>query len=76
MNDIPFEIKEAEWTHWTDDFRDYVKCSNCGFGDEGEIYLGDEPVICPCCEAKMKGGSQWITIIYMFLKRQTMKEDT
>ena len=55
-NEIPFEIKEAEWIHWTDDFRDYVKCSNCGFGDEGEIYLGDEPVICPCCEAKMKGG--------------------
>ena len=56
-SDCPLvEIKEAEWTHWTDDFRDYVKCSNCGFGDEGEIYLGDEPVICPCCEAKMKGG--------------------
>ena len=41
------------WIEWTDDFKDYVKCSQCDYGEEGEVYLGEETNYCPHCGAEM-----------------------
>ena len=28
---------KGKWIHWTDDYKDYVTCSCCGYGEEGEV---------------------------------------
>ena len=46
---------KGKWHHYTDDKRDYAECSECGYGDEGEVYLGEETNFCPNCGADMRG---------------------
>lgn len=46
--------KKAEWMHWTDDKKDYVSCSRCGYGEEGEILFNDRTNYCPLCGADMR----------------------
>jgi hypothetical protein len=48
------KIKVGHWIEWTDDIDDYVKCSCCDYGDEGDVKLGDETNYCPHCGAKME----------------------
>lgn len=43
----------AIWEWFTDDRNDYVRCTRCGYGEEGEIKLGDESPYCPNCGAEM-----------------------
>ena len=45
---IPVRIR-GKWIHWTDDICDYVRCSRCDYGDEGEVRLGEESSFCPSC---------------------------
>lgn len=42
-----------KWIHWTDDYKDYASCSECDFGEEGELLLKDITPYCPWCGAKM-----------------------
>ena len=43
------------WVHWTDDRKDYCSCSECGYGDEGEVLLDNRTPFCPVCGTKMAG---------------------
>ena len=47
------EPKIGHWSLWTDDIKDYVQCSVCGYGHEGEIIYGEETPYCPMCGTKM-----------------------
>lgn len=49
---------KGKWIHWTDDYKDYVTCSCCGYGEEGEVLLSDKTPFCPICGADMKGDSE------------------
>jgi rubrerythrin len=44
---------KGEWVHHNDDYNDWYVCSECGYGDEGEITT-NFPRHCPGCGAKMK----------------------
>ena len=46
--------KTGRWIWWTDDRKDYAKCSECCFGEEGEMFWSDVTRYCPNCGAKMK----------------------
>lgn len=46
----------GEWIHFTDDFKDYVACSCCDYGEEGEVLLEDKTPFCPVCGADMREG--------------------
>lgn len=47
------EQPTGKWISFTDDYRDYAKCSECDFGEEGEVYLEDITSYCPHCGKKM-----------------------
>lgn len=47
---------KGKWIHWTDDYKDYCTCSECGYGEEGEVLLKDKTPYCPNCGADMRGG--------------------
>ena len=49
------EGKAGRWILWTDDRKDYCKCSECGYGEEGEVYFGDTTPYCPVCGRKLEG---------------------
>jgi hypothetical protein len=44
----------GKWIHWTDDYKDYVTCSCCEYGEEGEVLLSDKTPFCPICGADMR----------------------
>ena len=44
----------GKWIHWTDDYKDYVTCSCCEYGEEGEVLLSDKTPVCPICGADMR----------------------
>ena len=50
---------KGKWNHYTDDRNDYVECSECHYGDEGEVKLGYPQKMgwrfCPHCGADMRG---------------------
>lgn len=50
---IEAQPKVGRWIHWTDDRKDYVSCSCCAYGDEGEVLLRDITPYCPICGCKM-----------------------
>lgn len=55
VNALPSVIlKTGNWIQWTDDRKDYCSCSECGYGEEGEVILGNETPYCPICGAKME----------------------
>ena len=41
--------KKGYWIPWTDDYKDYCTCSNCGYGEEGEILLANKTPFCSAC---------------------------
>lgn len=45
---------KGKWIHWTDDYKDYCTCSNCLYGEEGEVLLSDKTPYCPVCGAEME----------------------
>lgn len=47
------QIPKGKWIHWTDDYKDYCTCSECGYGEEGEVLLKDKTPYCPYCGAEM-----------------------
>lgn len=47
------ERRPATWVDWTDDRSDYVYCSECEYGTEGEVKKGEETPFCPHCGAEM-----------------------
>ena len=49
---------KGKWIHWTDDYKDYVTCSCCEYGEEGEVLLSDKTPFCPICGADMKGDTE------------------
>ena len=50
----PVHPIHGEWIHFTDDIKDYARCSCCGYGDEGEVLLSDITPYCPVCGARME----------------------
>ncbi len=46
----------GKWIHWTDDYKDYVTCSCCEYGEEGEVLLSDKTPFCPICGVDMREG--------------------
>ena len=52
------ESNTAEWIHENDDHSDWFVCSNCGYGDEGELQGSNPPWFkyCPNCGKKMLKG--------------------
>lgn len=53
---------KGKWNHYTDDRNDYVECSECHYGDEGEVKLGYPQKMgwrfCPHCGADMRGKDE------------------
>lgn len=49
---------KGNWIHWTDDYKDYVTCSCCEYGEEGEVLLSDKTPFCPICGADMREGAE------------------
>lgn len=49
---------KGKWIHWTDDYKDYCTCSECDYGEEGEVLLKDKTPYCPVCGAEMSGGRE------------------
>ena len=47
------EPKTGIWINWTDDRKDYLKCSVCGYGEEGEVNYATFTPYCPMCGSKM-----------------------
>lgn len=47
--------KSGHWLHKNDDYNDWLECSECGYGSEGEVKFGNETNFCPYCGASMKG---------------------
>lgn len=43
------------WIEWTDDYKDYVTCPSCGYGEEGEVPLKDKTPFCPICGEDLRG---------------------
>ena len=55
INALPaIKPKTGRWIWWTDDRKDYAKCSECCFGEEGEIFWRDITNYCPNCGARME----------------------
>lgn len=52
------ERKKGEWCHQNDDYYDWYECSECGYGDEGEMVMSREFDVrtnfCPNCGADMR----------------------
>lgn len=48
------ERPKGKWIYWTDDYKDYCTCSECGYGEEGEVLLKDKTPYCPYCGAEME----------------------
>ena len=63
---VKLKPKKGIWELWTDDRKDYVKCSCCGYGEEGELKLGEESMYCPYCGAFM-GAIRWKDMSGMML---------
>ena len=47
------EFNQPHWIYWTDDYKDYATCSNCRFGEEGELLLENTTPYCPWCGSHM-----------------------
>lgn len=61
LKDLPSvtpERPKGKWIHWTDDYKDYCTCSECGYGEEGEVLLKDKTPYCPYCGAEMEEDSE------------------
>ncbi len=56
MQDIEYPQKQVMgyWKQCHDDYNDWLECSECGYGSEGEVKLGEETKYCPECGAKMR----------------------
>ena len=62
LQDIPAAdvapIIHAEWSHQHDDYFDWWECTNCGYGEEGEMQFTEGVDVrtnyCPHCGAKME----------------------
>lgn len=57
INEIPSVTPSrprGKWIRWTDDYKDYVTCSCCEYGEEGEVLLEDKTPFCPYCGADMR----------------------
>ena len=45
----------GKWVHRNDDYNDWLECSQCGYGSEGEVKYGENTNYCPNCGADMGG---------------------
>lgn len=62
------KTKTGHWVQWTDDKADYCKCSECGYGEEGEVKYGEETPYCPICGAEMSESKYYAEIAKSFVK--------
>lgn len=46
------KAKTGKWLHRNDDHNDWSECSECGYGDEGEVKFGEETPCCPYCGSR------------------------
>ena len=46
--------KVGMWIHRNDDHFDWYECSECGYGSEGEVEVGNETPCCPSCGARLE----------------------
>ena len=45
---------KGTWIHRNDDHNDWLECSECGYGSEGEVKYGQDTPYCPMCGADMR----------------------
>ncbi len=50
--------QKGRWVHHNDDHYDWMECSFCGYGDEGEVVYGNETPFCPMCGADLSEVSE------------------
>ena len=48
-------VRHGRWEHHWDDHDDWLQCSECGYGDEGEVGMNQGTNFCPNCGARMDG---------------------
>lgn len=51
--EITIHKRNPRWLHENDDKFDWLVCSECGYGDEGEVFIGMETPFCPMCGARL-----------------------
>lgn len=49
------ERKTGHWIHKNDDQNDWLECSECGYGSEGEVPFEEGSQFCPVCGARLEG---------------------
>lgn len=50
VDNLPIiNINVGKWIHCNDDKNDWLECSNCRYGSEGEVKYGEETNYCPNC---------------------------
>lgn len=55
VNELPYQHeKVGKWIHKNDDCNDWLECSECEYGSEGEVKFGHGTNFCPNCGAKME----------------------
>ena len=47
-------VRHGRWEHHWDDHDDWLQCSECGYGDEGEVGMNQGTNFCPNCGADMR----------------------
>lgn len=52
------KISIGKWLHRNDDHNDWLECSLCGYGSEGEVKYGEGTNFCPHCGADMRDRRQ------------------
>ena len=52
--EIVIQPRHPKWIHENDDQFDWCVCSECGYGNEGEVFFGQETPFCPYCGAKLQ----------------------
>lgn len=45
--------KKGMWMHRNDDNSDWLECSGCGHGEEGEVKIWEGTPFCPMCGREM-----------------------
>lgn len=47
--------QKGRWIHRNDDLSDWLECSECGHGADGEVPFEHDTPFCPYCGAAMQG---------------------
>ena len=54
MPSVTPKPKTGHWIFKNDDYYNWLECSECGYGSEGEVKYGEDTPYCPNCGCRME----------------------